>query len=56
MYDRADRVAASDGLLKLTVRAPGTRGEGNPKAVRVSWYAREAETSVTFVLKGLALP
>jgi hypothetical protein len=56
MYDRSDRVSGSDGVLKLTVRAPGSRAEGNPKAVRLSWYAREGEAAVPFVLKGIALP
>jgi hypothetical protein len=56
MYDRADRVAASDGLLKLTLRAPGSREEGKPRAVRVSWYAREGDATVSFTLKGVALP
>jgi hypothetical protein len=56
MHDRADRVMGSDGVLKLTVRAPGSREEANPRAVRVSWFAREGEATVPFVVKGIALP
>jgi hypothetical protein len=56
MYDRSDRVLGSDGVLHLTVRAPGSRGEGDAKAVRVSWYAREGEATVPFVLRGVPLP
>jgi len=55
MFDHASRMAGANGVVKLNLRAVGSGGDTGPKAIVASWYTREEEIPVTFVLKGIPL-
>jgi hypothetical protein len=55
MLELSSRVASSDGVLRLTLRAGSMGRDVEPVAVRVVWYETEQEVTVPFVLKDVPL-
>lgn len=55
LYDLSNRIAASDGTVRIRVRSPGVAAEGKGRALRVAWYTREEEIAVPFALAGVPL-
>jgi hypothetical protein len=55
LVELGSRVAGSDGVLRLTVRAPGLDGSSPPEAVRVFWWTREDDFAVPFRLENIPL-
>jgi hypothetical protein len=55
LFDYGTRSVGSDGVVGLTVRAAGLPPGVAPKALVVSWLAREGQGAVAFVLKDVPL-
>lgn len=55
MFELSSRIAGADGTVRMTVRAASLAPGAEPKAVRVTCFAREEEVPVSFVLAGIPL-
>ena len=55
MFELSSRIAGADGTVRMTVRAASLVAGAEPKAVRVTCFAREEEIPVRFVLTGIPL-
>jgi hypothetical protein len=50
LYDLSNRIAASDGTVRIRVRTPGAVASDKARTLRVAWYTREEELSIPFAL------
>lgn len=48
LYDLSNRIAASDGTVRIRVRTPGAAGAAKGRILRVAWYTKEEEMVVPF--------
>ena len=55
LYDLSNRIAASDGTVRIRVRTPGALAEPGGRILRVVWYTKEEELAVPFSLLDVPL-